>query len=41
MAQAIPGARLQIIRQAGHLTNLEQPEAFQRVVEAWLSLLVK
>jgi 3-oxoadipate enol-lactonase len=32
MADAIPGARLEIIPQAGHLSNLEQPEAFNRVL---------
>ena len=36
MAEAIQGAELTIIPRAGHLTNLEQPEAFQAVVEAWL-----
>ena len=36
MAEAIQGAELKIIPQAGHLTNLEQPEAFQAAVEAWL-----
>ena len=36
MAAAIPGAQLTIIPQAGHLTNLEQPEAFQAAVEQWL-----
>ena len=37
MAEAIQGAELKIIPQAGHLTNLEQPEAFQAAVESWLS----
>jgi pimeloyl-ACP methyl ester carboxylesterase len=36
MAQAIPGARLEIIPQAGHLVNLEQPEAFQSLVASWI-----
>ena len=36
MADAIPGARLEVIPEAGHLTNLEQPEAFQAGVEDWL-----
>jgi pimeloyl-ACP methyl ester carboxylesterase len=36
MAQAIPGAKLEIIPQAGHLVNLEQPEMFQRLIEAWI-----
>ena len=32
MAGRIPGARLEIIPQAGHLANLEQPEAFNRAL---------
>ena len=36
MAEAIQGAELKRIPQAGHLTNLEQPEAFQAAVESWL-----
>ena len=36
MAQAIPGAKLEIIPQAGHLVNLEQPEIFQRLVASWI-----
>ena len=32
MAEKIPGARLKIIPQAGHLSNLEQPEAFNRAL---------
>jgi 3-oxoadipate enol-lactonase len=28
MSSAIPGARLEVIPSAGHLLNLEQPEAF-------------
>lgn len=32
MAERIPGARLEIISQAGHLSNLEQPEAFNRTL---------
>ncbi len=37
MAQAIPGARCEIIPQAGHLVNIEQPEAFQRFVTSWIT----
>ncbi len=37
MAQAIAGATLEIIPQAGHLVNLEQPEIFQRLVKNWFS----
>lgn len=36
MSQAIPGAKLEIIPQAGHLLNLEQPDACHRVVASWL-----
>ena len=36
MARRIPGARLTIIEGAGHLSNIEQPEAFNRAVLAFL-----
>jgi len=36
MAQRIPGARLTIIEEAGHLSNIEQPEAFNRAVLGFL-----
>ncbi len=36
MAQEIAGAKLEIIPQAGHLVNLEQPEIFQRLVNSWI-----
>ena len=39
MAEAIPGARLNIIPQAGHLSNLEQPEAFNTAVLNFLRSL--
>jgi pimeloyl-ACP methyl ester carboxylesterase len=32
MAKKIPGARLELIRDAGHSSNLDQPEAFNRVL---------
>jgi len=32
----IPGARLAMIARAGHLTNLEQPDAFNRLVDDFL-----
>ncbi len=41
MADSIPGARLSIIPQAGHLPNLEQPEQFNRILEEFLSLSVR
>ncbi|HYI42789.1 MAG TPA: alpha/beta fold hydrolase [Sphingomicrobium sp.] len=33
LAGAIPGAELQVIAGAGHLTNIEKPEAFNQLVE--------
>lgn len=36
MAEAIPDASLSVIPDAGHLANLEAPEAFERAVRAWL-----
>lgn len=37
MAAAIPGAELRVISGAGHIVNLEQPEAYTAVVLEWLS----
>jgi pimeloyl-ACP methyl ester carboxylesterase len=39
MAKKIPGARLEVIAGAGHSSNLDQPEAFNRVVRAFLESL--
>ena len=39
MAERIPGARLEIIPQAGHLSNLEQPEAFNKALRSFLNQL--
>lgn len=36
MAQSIPGSHLVEIAQAGHLSNLEQPDAFNRAVRTFL-----
>lgn len=36
MAKAIKNATLEIIPQAGHLANLEQPEEFHHRVSSWL-----
>jgi len=37
MQRAIPDARLEVIPQAGHLLNLEQPVAFNRAVQQFLA----
>ena len=39
MAGKIPGARLEIIKGAGHSSNLDQPEAFDRVLGDFLGSL--
>ena len=39
MAKKIPGARLEVIRGAGHSSNLDQPEAFNRVLLDFLDSL--
>lgn len=36
LAQMIPGARLEVIERAGHLTNLERPEEFNTLVGAFI-----
>jgi pimeloyl-ACP methyl ester carboxylesterase len=36
MAQTIPGAELVVIRETGHLANLEQPKVFNAAVERFL-----
>jgi len=35
----IPGAQLQIIEKAGHLSNIEQPEAFNKIIQSFISKL--
>ena len=37
IAKAIPGAQLSVIKGAAHLSALENPEAFNRLVEAFLA----
>ncbi len=37
MARAIPGARLEVIPEAGHISNLEQPERVTALLEAFLA----
>src|SRR5262249_8298919 len=39
MAKKIPGARLEVIAGAGHSSNLDQPEAFNRVLRDFLDSL--
>ena len=39
MANAIPGARLAILEAAGHLSNIEQPAAFNAVLREFLTAL--
>jgi pimeloyl-ACP methyl ester carboxylesterase len=36
MQEAIPGARLQVLPDAGHLLNLEQPQLFNAAVRKLL-----
>ena len=37
IASAIPGARLEVIPECGHLSTLEQPDTVIRLLKAWLS----
>jgi 3-oxoadipate enol-lactonase len=39
MAEAIPGARLHVIPGAGHLANLEKPDAFAAALDEFLKAL--
>ncbi len=39
MADAIPNARLEVLPGAGHLSNLEAPEAFNQALESFLTRL--
>ncbi len=39
MAAAVPGATLVIVPKAGHLANLEQPDAFNTALNAFLTKL--
>jgi pimeloyl-ACP methyl ester carboxylesterase len=39
MAKKIPGARLEVVRDAGHSSNLDQPDAFNRVFVEFLDSL--
>ena len=37
LVQLVPGARLELVERAGHLTNLEQPATFNAAVESLVS----
>jgi pimeloyl-ACP methyl ester carboxylesterase len=37
---AIPGSRIEVLRQAGHLSNVERPAAFNTVVSEFLGSLL-
>jgi pimeloyl-ACP methyl ester carboxylesterase len=37
IADGIPGARLEIVPECGHLSTLERPEAVNRALRAWLT----
>jgi pimeloyl-ACP methyl ester carboxylesterase len=39
IAESIPGARFEVIPSAGHMSNLEQPEAFNAAVRSFLETL--
>jgi len=36
IANGIPGARLEIVPDCGHLATLEQPDAVNRAMRTWL-----
>lgn len=40
MAELIPGSRLEVLRQAGHLSNVERPAAFNTVLGEFLASLI-
>ena len=41
LAELIPGARMHLIRGAGHLTPVEQPQAFADVLAAFLRTIAE
>jgi pimeloyl-ACP methyl ester carboxylesterase len=41
MAKKIPGARLEVVKDAGHSSNLDQPDAFNRVFVDFLDSLTR
>jgi 3-oxoadipate enol-lactonase len=40
MHAALPGSRLEVIHDAGHLSNLERPAAFNTVVREFVGSLL-
>ncbi len=36
IAEGIPGARLVVVPECGHLTTIERPEAVNRVLAEWM-----
>ncbi|HEX4682522.1 MAG TPA: alpha/beta fold hydrolase [Gemmatimonadaceae bacterium] len=40
LQQSIPGSRLEVLRQAGHLSSLERPAAFTTVLSEYLARLI-
>jgi len=36
MRDAIPNARLQVLPEAGHLLNLEQPDLFNQAIKGFI-----
>ena len=37
LARTIDGSRIEIIEGSGHLANAEQPQAFNKAIESFLS----
>jgi pimeloyl-ACP methyl ester carboxylesterase len=37
LAEGIPGARLEVVKDSGHMTSIEQPEALARLLRDWHS----
>jgi pimeloyl-ACP methyl ester carboxylesterase len=38
IAAAIPGARLEVIEDCGHLSTMERPDAVNRTLTGWLAM---
>lgn len=37
IAEGIPGARFEVVKDSGHMTSIERPEALTRLLRDWLS----